>query len=514
MSMKLDKHQEVESAVAGDSISSVGVPVNVKDYTPSEVFTHEPPPAYKKPKATAVQIARIAAFTVISCSLILGLCIITSSWIEATASCSQLIHAEALLNHQQQNEDVGDRPSYQALVDPLQSDESSESKQESIAATASPPPPPQQPMHSFSHHDHGNRNPSQSQSAPIQIKLPLQLDFDELAGTLMEKNQRSRMNCVVEKKSAEEVTDHQPKTVRLPFGVNITTDPRYEHVTGERMAIYCESGHDQRHLPMEQMQPQPQHQAPMIVPMPMPMQMQMSQMPMNLPLMMPHPSHSMPMPHGHPHPHPHHNHMPPISMAPSQEDSSSLQKEESEGPITIIAREEHVIPVFQPVVSDVRPIPGGNLVVEGRGMPEKILYQSASAGGPEGRGMPEGRMMHTFAISENRQPPLAIFETRPSGSPHNGVGSNDAAAMPAIPSEIVRPPPPPAFHKIPIHVPTVLQQIENQQQQTLNENILEEEAETDPRPHYVQPRSVRSVDSQMNQQSIKRTRRYACSCTC
>lgn len=62
----------------------------------------------------------------------------------------------------------------------------------------------------------------------------------------MEKNQRSHMNCVVEKKRAEEVMDHQPKTVRLPFGVNITTDPRYEHVTGERMAIYCESGHDQR----------------------------------------------------------------------------------------------------------------------------------------------------------------------------------------------------------------------------------------------------------------------------
>lgn len=63
---------------------------------------------------------------------------------------------------------------------------------------------------------------------------------------LVEKNQRSRMNCVVEKRRAEEVMDHQPKTVRLPFGVNLTTDPRYEHVTGERMAIFCESGNDQR----------------------------------------------------------------------------------------------------------------------------------------------------------------------------------------------------------------------------------------------------------------------------
>ena len=62
----------------------------------------------------------------------------------------------------------------------------------------------------------------------------------------MEKNQRSRMNCVVEKRRAEEIVDHQPRTLRLPFGVNVTTDPRYEHVSGEKMAIYCESGKDQR----------------------------------------------------------------------------------------------------------------------------------------------------------------------------------------------------------------------------------------------------------------------------
>jgi hypothetical protein len=68
---------------------------------------------------------------------------------------------------------------------------------------------------------------------------------------MMEKNQRSRMNCVVEKRHAEEIVDHQPRTIRLPFGVNVTTDPRYEHVSGEKMAIYCESGKDQRSVKME-----------------------------------------------------------------------------------------------------------------------------------------------------------------------------------------------------------------------------------------------------------------------
>ena len=68
---------------------------------------------------------------------------------------------------------------------------------------------------------------------------------------MMEKNQRSRMNCVVEKRRAEEIVDHQPHTIQLPFGVNLTTDPRYEHISGEKMAIYCESGKDQRSVESE-----------------------------------------------------------------------------------------------------------------------------------------------------------------------------------------------------------------------------------------------------------------------
>lgn len=49
-------------------------------------------------------------------------------------------------------------------MDPLQPEESSESKHESLV----PPPPPQ--------------GAQQEPPSPIQIKLPLQLDFDEIAG--------------------------------------------------------------------------------------------------------------------------------------------------------------------------------------------------------------------------------------------------------------------------------------------------------------------------------------------
>jgi hypothetical protein len=61
----------------------------------------------------------------------------------------------------------------------------------------------------------------------------------------MEKNQRAHMNCVVEKRRSEELVDHAPRSVQLPFGLNLTTAPRLEHLTGERMVISCESGQKQ-----------------------------------------------------------------------------------------------------------------------------------------------------------------------------------------------------------------------------------------------------------------------------
>ncbi|KAG8231575.1 hypothetical protein J437_LFUL011571 [Ladona fulva] len=179
-----------------------------------------------------------------------------------------------------------------------------------------------------------------SEEIPIQIRLPLQLDFDELAGMLMERNMRSRMNCIVEKKRAEEIVDHHPRTLQLPFGLNLTTDPRHERVTGERMAIFCESGHDQ----MQQQQPrqeipfeifpiipeQRQQQAgPLVVPLPGPIHLpfqfigplQQPHPQMPHPQMahpqMPHPQ--MPFPHQMPQPQmsfPHH--MPQPQMHPQQ----------------------------------------------------------------------------------------------------------------------------------------------------------------------------------------------------
>lgn len=50
------------------------------------------------------------------------------------------------------------------------------------------------------------------------------------------------MNCVVERRRTDEVIDAPAKTMQLPFGLNLTSDPKKQKVTGERIGIFCESG--------------------------------------------------------------------------------------------------------------------------------------------------------------------------------------------------------------------------------------------------------------------------------
>ena len=54
------------------------------------------------------------------------------------------------------------------------------------------------------------------------------------------------MNCVVERRRSEEFIDAPSKTMNLPFGVNLTTDPKKQKITGERMAIFCETGNEEK----------------------------------------------------------------------------------------------------------------------------------------------------------------------------------------------------------------------------------------------------------------------------
>ncbi|XP_017781141.1 PREDICTED: adenylate cyclase, terminal-differentiation specific [Nicrophorus vespilloides] len=252
-----------------DSMASVTIK---PDYPPSEVYSSEPPPAYHRPKSVSVQVAKIIAVTVILVSVVLGGCILASAYITANASCRHLEQELQLLTESmdryqplQPEALVQDEPKH---IEPL---EAEETKAPVVKET-----PEENNKESQDSSDESSESSSSEDSSdeedriPIQIKLPLHLDFDDLAGTMMDKNQRSKMNCVVEKKKAEEVVDHKAKTVSLPFGVNITTDPRYERLSGERIAIFCESGNFQR-IEQPQQQEQEEEQTIMIQPVMIPL---------------------------------------------------------------------------------------------------------------------------------------------------------------------------------------------------------------------------------------------------
>lgn len=72
----------------------------------------------------------------------------------------------------------------------------------------------------------------------IRIKLPLDFDLSELAHNILMQNQKSRMNCVVERRRTEEVEEPKPMN---PFNA-FMNEPKKEKVTGERIAIFCETG--------------------------------------------------------------------------------------------------------------------------------------------------------------------------------------------------------------------------------------------------------------------------------
>jgi hypothetical protein len=73
----------------------------------------------------------------------------------------------------------------------------------------------------------------------IRIKLPLDFDLSELAHNILMQNQKSRMNCVVERRRTEEVEEPKPMN---PFNAFMNEQPKKEKVTGERIAIFCETG--------------------------------------------------------------------------------------------------------------------------------------------------------------------------------------------------------------------------------------------------------------------------------
>ncbi|KAJ2944360.1 hypothetical protein O0L34_g18359 [Tuta absoluta] len=252
------------------------------EYPPSEYSASEPPPAYRQRVSSSVQIARIAALTVVAASFILGSFILASSWVAARASCHQLEQLDAMLDKELALE--GRAYGNDALLrDEL--DANSEQLPSAHALHGGAPPAPAQPVPSqaasppapASHTKDDALNQAESKidedklqkiddvpknEAPNSsdessdsdssaeeedeldairpmLKLPIQFDLDDLAGAFLANNQqKGRMNCVVERRRDD------PIERRFPFNILGAFAPRTAHA--ERIAIICHGGDEPR----------------------------------------------------------------------------------------------------------------------------------------------------------------------------------------------------------------------------------------------------------------------------
>ncbi|XP_073843327.1 msr-110 isoform X2 [Musca autumnalis] len=237
------------------------------DYAASEVYStaSEPPPlgffnfnppqAYKR-QSNSVKIAKITAFTIIVSSFILGSFILASSYLQAKASCDQVQALDSVLEKelmletlQQVNKEL---PRAEALLgreNDNDDDLQSLNKIETGKQVESKPEKPSAPAPSEEEFNMNKVN-SDSEEAELEQKypgkIPLELDLSDLAAALLQNNKKSRMNCVVERKHAEELVDTPAKTVALPFGMNLTTEPKKARITGERISIFCEGGNENK----------------------------------------------------------------------------------------------------------------------------------------------------------------------------------------------------------------------------------------------------------------------------
>ncbi|XP_005185160.2 putative uncharacterized protein DDB_G0268364 isoform X1 [Musca domestica] len=237
------------------------------DYAASEVYStaSEPPPlgffnfnppqAYKR-QSNSVKIAKITAFTIIVSSFILGAFILASSYLQAKASCDQVQALDSVLEKelmletlQQVNKEL---PRAEALLgrENINDDDMQNlNKIETVKKVESKPEKSAAPAPS---EEEFNMNKVNSDSEEAEVmqkypgKIPLELDLSDLAAALLQNNKKSRMNCVVERKHAEELVDTPSKTVALPFGMNLTTEPKKARITGERISIFCEGGNENK----------------------------------------------------------------------------------------------------------------------------------------------------------------------------------------------------------------------------------------------------------------------------
>lgn len=206
------------------------------DYPPSEVYSSEPPPAYQRPQSSAIQVARIIAFTVVVVSIILGGFMLASAYVSANASCKQLEQELQFLT------DSVDRIQPLQPEALIQDDQKAdhEATEKATSENASTKQPVEEPQDSSSSEEN-----DEADQIAMKLKLPMQIILNELADVLAEKQERQETNCIIEKRVSEQLVDRAPQMPRFPFGFG-RPDARQEHITGEKIIIICKAGNGER----------------------------------------------------------------------------------------------------------------------------------------------------------------------------------------------------------------------------------------------------------------------------
>jgi len=510
------------------------------DYAASDVYStagSEAPPAYRQ-QSSSVKIAKIIALTVIASSFIIGSFILASTYLQAKASCDQMQTLDSVLERELMLEALQQElPNAEALIqskttDIHDNDISKDQKDETEKKEPKESPPTENESETDSSFSESEES---GETNRVHIKLPLELDLSDLANAILENNQKSRMNCVIERRRAEEFVDAPSKTMQLPFGVNLTTDPKRQRVTGERMAIFCESGVEPRHeqqaeqIPQFMMPPQrypiPFGPIPQQVPLThMPQQMQphihqQQQLPQFAPpqfmirqmQMMPPQQQQQQQQQQAPQQMMHHmpppiHQMPPNLPVPDQ----IMQAPRPEQPEMRIQLQRIPFPIRGDVSEPVqireilsgRDMPNMTPQVQVQRIPLSVALQRA--------GITPDDLRNIQRMAEERiQQELRHLAAEDSNGQSSGDSSDSSDEDEDSQTESEQQPQilqigrgPFARNLItPVRIPVNMMQHETS----------EEPAPSD-RPHFVQPRSVRSVDSVLKGE--KRVKRCACECNC
>jgi len=220
ISVKMDK-SDTDSVTSVDTMkeSTAGLTL-----TRAYSITSEPPPAYKKPTANSVRIARLIAGTVVAVAAILGLAIVLAAYIQSREAAHQHV------TEKQQTQAV---PVTQ--VDPpsaLTSDDTPDSSSEEASSDLSE----EQGQRRLDSEPDILEEFLENEGKILRLDNSDETDISDLAEMFLGQKQPPNTKCVFQRKPIGGGLDN---ALNMPFKSNATAIPILSRVAGESISVIC-----------------------------------------------------------------------------------------------------------------------------------------------------------------------------------------------------------------------------------------------------------------------------------